>query len=131
MFKRPTLIRNKVNYTLNEDGQRKDRAPSGRNADRRAIGYPSRPVISAASRTANTPQRQRLRRLQIFQSTPDRARGDARNTRHRRYTAMARSPGFRSGEQTPLTFIKMRQHLVIDETRFLKQGKASCGVARQ
>ena len=63
-----------------------------------------------ASRTANTPQRQRLRCLKIFQSTPDRARGDARNTRHRRYTAMAGGPGFRGGEQTPLTFIEMRQH---------------------
>ena len=63
-----------------------------------------------ASRTANAPPRQRLRRLEIFQAAPDRARGDARNTRHCRYTVMARSPGFRSGEQTPLTFIKMRQH---------------------
>ena len=32
------------------------------------------------------------------------------NTRHRRNPTMAGGFGFRSGEQTPLTFIEMRQH---------------------
>jgi hypothetical protein len=41
------------------------------------------------SPAANAPPRQRLRRLEIFQSTPDCARGDARNARHCRKPAMA------------------------------------------
>ena len=32
------------------------------------------------------------------------------NTRHRRNPTMAGGFGFRGGEQTPLTFIEMRQH---------------------
>jgi hypothetical protein len=53
-----------------------------------------------ASRTANAPLRQRLRRFEIFQSAPDRTRGDARNARDRRNPAMAGGLGLRGGEQT-------------------------------
>jgi hypothetical protein len=63
-----------------------------------------------ASRTANAPLRQRLRRVEIFQSAPNGARGDARKTRHRRNPTMTGRLGLRGGEQTPLTFIEMRQH---------------------
>lgn len=58
-----------------------------------------------------------------FSPRPIVARGDARNTRHRRSPAMAHGFGFRGGEQTPLTFIEMRRRrLALPRRIFVDHG---------
>ena len=72
------------------------------------IGFGQR--FAPASRTTNAAKRQQIRRFNVFQAASDRARGDARHTRHRGDAAISRSLGFRGSEKPPLPFVEMRQH---------------------
>ena len=54
--------------------------------------------------------RWRRRRIELLQTAPDRAGGDARNPRDRRYAAMPRRPGLRRGKKPSLPFIQLRQY---------------------
>ena len=65
--------------------------------------------FAPASATANGARRCRRRRLKIFQAPPDRARRYARHTRDRRYPAIPRRLGLRSGEQATLSLVEVRQ----------------------
>jgi hypothetical protein len=62
------------------------------------------------SRTTNAARRERIQRFNVFQAASDRARGDARHTRHRGDAAISRGLGFRRSEKPPLPFVEMRQH---------------------
>ena len=72
------------------------------------IGFGQR--FAPASRTTNAARRERIQRFNVFQAASDRARGDARHTRHRGDAAISRGLGFRRSEKPPLPFVEMRQH---------------------
>ena len=72
------------------------------------IGFGQR--FAPASRTTNAASRERIQRFNVFQAASDRARGDARHTRHRGDAVISRGLGFRRSEKPPLPFVEMRQH---------------------
>ena len=76
-------------------------------------GVRFRQRFASPSRTANTTELQRRRRVEFLQAASDRARGDPRDAGNRGDAPMPRRPGFRRSEKPSLPFIQLRQYRCI------------------